>query len=187
MERTTIPPDAKKVFSGVLFDVYQWEQELFDGSKGTWERIKRSDSVTVIAVHEGRIVVSFEEHPAAEPFTSLPCGFIERGEEPLAAAKRELREETGLVSDEWEHYASWPVGSKISWDEHVFIARGCRKEGEQHLDAGERVRVESVDWDGFLRFIVRDDFRLSNLSLHLLRLQARGGLDAFRKRLFPTS
>ncbi|KKP89624.1 MAG: NUDIX hydrolase [Candidatus Moranbacteria bacterium GW2011_GWC2_37_73] len=28
-----IPEHAKKVFSGTFFDVYQWEQEMFDGSK----------------------------------------------------------------------------------------------------------------------------------------------------------
>ncbi|MFZ2149837.1 MAG: hypothetical protein WAV15_01615 [Minisyncoccia bacterium] len=28
-----IPPDAKRVFRGVVFDVYHWEQELYDGAR----------------------------------------------------------------------------------------------------------------------------------------------------------
>lgn len=184
MEKTLIPPDAKKVFQGVLFDVYQWEQELFDGSKGIWERVKRMDSVTVIAIFDGKIVVSFEEHPATEPFTGVIAGFIEKDEDVLVAAKRELREETGLESDDWLHYKSWPVGAKISWDEHVFIARDCRKVGEQELDPGEKIRLEFLSWEEFMQFIARDDFRLINVALHLLRLQQRGELDNFRRLLF---
>lgn len=185
MEKTTIPPEAKRVFHGVLFDVYQWEQELFDGSKGTWERVKRTDSVTVIPIIDGKIVVLYEEHPATEPFTGLVAGFIDDGESPLETAKRELREETGLESDDLFSYASWQVGSKISWDEHVFIARDCRNVGDLRLDpGGEKVRLDYVTWEGFLDFIARDDFRLNNLTLHILKLRQRGELEEFKKKLF---
>ena len=37
-----IPKNATKVFSGKTFDVYQWEQEMFDGSKKIFEKLKRN-------------------------------------------------------------------------------------------------------------------------------------------------
>ncbi len=38
-----IPPNAKRVFKGIIFDVYQWQQKMFDGSKETFEMLKRAN------------------------------------------------------------------------------------------------------------------------------------------------
>ena len=35
-----VPKQAKRVFKGVIFDVYQWEQEMFDGTKEIFEKLK---------------------------------------------------------------------------------------------------------------------------------------------------
>ncbi len=40
-------PEAKRVFKGVRFDVYQWKQKRYDGTKATFELIKRADSIIV--------------------------------------------------------------------------------------------------------------------------------------------
>ncbi|PJC53414.1 MAG: hypothetical protein CO029_02850, partial [Candidatus Magasanikbacteria bacterium CG_4_9_14_0_2_um_filter_41_10] len=69
-----IPEQAKKVFSGVIFDVYQWEQELYDGSKATFERLTRPATLQVIAEVDGRIAMSDEEQPAKGRFLSLLGG-----------------------------------------------------------------------------------------------------------------
>ncbi len=54
-----IPEHAKKVFSGVIFDVYHWEQEMFDGSRATFEKVKRADTVGVYGVlDDGRILLT---------------------------------------------------------------------------------------------------------------------------------
>jgi ADP-ribose pyrophosphatase len=178
-------PNGKKVYSGVIFEVYQWPQKLFDGTTATFEQVKRLDSVTIIAVHDGRIVVTREENPHTKPFLSLPCGFMEKDELPLASAKRELAEEAGLASSDWTLYTTFPIGDKIVWDEHIFIARDCHGVGAQHLDAGERIEVLSYTWEEFLDLPLREDFRLTHLALHLLRLQRDPArLAAFQKLLF---
>ena len=59
-----IPDNAKKVFGGVLFDVYQWEQELFDGTKTIFEKLKRPDTVVVFPVlDDGKILLTEQEQP----------------------------------------------------------------------------------------------------------------------------
>lgn len=45
-----IPSHATKVFSGVIFDVYQWEQELFNGNIATFEALRRPSTVIIIPV-----------------------------------------------------------------------------------------------------------------------------------------
>jgi hypothetical protein len=59
-----IPEHAHKVFEGVIFDVYQWEQEMFDGSKATFEMVKRPYTVEVIPVMiDGTIAIAYEQQP----------------------------------------------------------------------------------------------------------------------------
>ena len=47
-----IPINAKKVFQGIIFDVYQWEQKLFDGTVATFEKLKRPDIDIVLCQAE---------------------------------------------------------------------------------------------------------------------------------------
>src|SRR5262249_7028087 len=94
-----LPPDAKCVFKGILFDVYQWEQKMFDGTTATFEKLKRHDTVLVIPVTTGKKIIMLEqEQPARPPFISFPGGRLEESENPLQAVHRELMEETGYAA-----------------------------------------------------------------------------------------
>lgn len=149
-----IPDHAKLVFKGVLHHIYQWEQEVFDGSFQTFEAIKKNDSVTIVAVVGDKIIINNEEQPGKPPFLALPGGMGEEGSSPLEDAKRELLEETGYESDDWIEWFSSDVlnHGKIEWNNHFFVARNCKKTGEPHLDPGEKIEVTLVTFDGFLEF-----------------------------------
>ena len=49
-----IPDHAKLVFKGTVYSVYQWDQEMYDGSTKVFEKVARADSATVIPVINGR-------------------------------------------------------------------------------------------------------------------------------------
>lgn len=139
-----IPPHATRVFKGVLFEVWQWEQEMFDGSKRTFEAVKRPDYAGVIPILEsGKFVVLEQEQPGSKPFYSFPGGRVDENETPEDAAKRELREEAGVAPGRlvlWKHYQPYV---KYVFDVYVYIAHECRRVGMPTMPEEERITVHA--------------------------------------------
>lgn len=152
-----IPAHAKCVFKGIVFDTYQWEQKLFDGSTAIFEMLKRVDVTQVIAISNGQILYAKQEQPSKPPYLSLFGGKAENGEDPLMAAKRELLEETGMVSDRWELLVVFDAQiPKTDWSVYTFIARDCRKVQEPKLDGGEKIEVMHASIDDFIKNVIPD-------------------------------
>lgn len=83
-------------------------------------------------------------------------------EDALDAAKRELLEETGYVSDEWEHLLSVPSNATISDNyAHIYAARNCRKAADQDLDEMEFLNVVRHTDDEIGELIHHGDFKQS--------------------------
>lgn len=103
--------------------------------------------------------------------TELPAGAIEHKDnqkcednnvsetDALAAAKRELLEETGYESDEWRHLITIPANATIA-DNYAFIyeARNCRKVSGQSLDENEFIRIEKYAGKEIEQMIDAGDF-----------------------------
>lgn len=162
-----LPINSKLVFRGVLFDVYQWQQKMFDGSVQTFEMLKRADTAEIIAIKDGKIMLQEQEQPNKPTFLCLPGGRIEENEELLDGAKRELLEESGFVSENWSLYHSVKPLSKMDWRIHVFIARDCEFKQDPHLDAGEKIQIQWVTLDELIDLIdsgklawIEQDFRV---------------------------
>jgi len=154
-----IPDHAKKVFDGVLFDVYQWEQELFDGTKTTFEKIKRPDTVVVFPImDDGRVILTEQEQPGKEPFIGTTGGQVDEGEDILAAAKRELLEESGYEASEFILWDARQPATKIDWVIYTFIAKGLKKVAEMNLDAGEKIKLKPVEFEEFLNLVTDKNF-----------------------------
>lgn len=83
-------------------------------------------------------------------------------EEALEAAKRELLEETGYESDEWEHLLTVPSNATIS-DNYAYIysAKNCRKVSGQELDVMEFLNVCLRTDDEINELIHGGDFKQS--------------------------
>lgn len=151
-----VPPNAKRVFKGILFDTYHWEQEMFDGTYQTFEKLVRKSSTDMIVVQDQKIMVLMQEQPGRSLYPSLPGGQIEHGEDSLTAAKRELLEETGYESNTFLLYKSQSdCGSKLYFPVTTYIVRDCKKIQETHLDVGEKIRVTWVNFEEFLQ-LARD-------------------------------
>lgn len=124
----------------------------------------RRDYVVIVASDEdgNYLCVRQFRHGIKEVTTEFPAGGIERmdgreygagrgssaAEDALEAAKRELLEETGYVSEDWSFLLTVPSNATIADNyAHIFMARNCRKFGDQNLDETEflNVRKHSAD------------------------------------------
>ncbi len=179
-----IPDKAKKVFEGEIFDTYQWEQEMYDGSTATFERLKRANTIQVIASMDDKVVIILEEQPTMKQKYSVIGGRQDEGESSLECAKRELLEETGLESKDCElWYEQEPYG-KMEWTISRYIARNCKKVSEQKLDAGEKIEVKYVSFEEFVKILIEEDSRSHDVTFEILKMHYRNELDQFKQKLF---
>lgn len=185
--KPVIPSHAQKVFQGIIFDVHQWEQEMFDGSTATFELATRPSVVVTIPTMGDKILVVREEQPARAPYLATPAGFSEKiDSDSLATAKRELREETGLTTDTWELFDTYELYPRMSVTDYVYVARNCKKTHERQLDRGERPLEELwLTLEEFIDLVDQTDFASFFFAKYLIRakydMEYR---EVLRKKIF---
>lgn len=176
-----IPETAARVFEGKIFDVYQWDQELFDGSHATFEMLKRPDTVNVIAIKDGKIVILEQEQPRLGVFYSVPGGRHDNpNETELEAVKRELLEEAGMTFSHWRLIHATQPFTKIEWFVYTFLATGFVSEVEPHLDGGERITKKLMTLDE-VKAIINDLDASSRLDFSREIFDRVDTIDDFEK------
>jgi ADP-ribose pyrophosphatase len=106
----------------------------------------RDFAMTVAVTPGGEVLLSREyKHGAGDVAYTLPAGFVETGEAPVAAARRELREETGYDGEAFESLGAYLVFPSLSGARgSFFLARGVRRVAAPHPDEFEEIEVVSV-------------------------------------------
>lgn len=168
--KSTIPESATLAFEGKIFDVYQWQQELYDGSFYTFERLSRNDTAVIYPVLEdGRILLIKDSQPQRETIITAPSGRLEPGERPEVAIVRELLEETGHQAEQVIPFYSVQPYEKIDWFVHVYVGKNCKKVQEPALDPGEKIELFPVTFDQLVELVLSESIRQEGLNTLVLR------------------
>jgi ADP-ribose pyrophosphatase len=136
-----VPDESRVVYDGRLIDV---TLERWGDSER--EVVEHPGAVAIVAVDTEGFVTLVRQlrEPARRRLLELPAGTAEPGEEPLATARRELREECGLTGGEWRELARfWTTPGFCRELMTVFAAEGVER-GEASPEPDED--LELVRW-----------------------------------------
>jgi len=100
-------------------------------------------AVTLTVRADGRFVMVREYKPGPDTIIlGCPAGMLQKDEAPLDAARRELLEETGYATDEWQSLGAYVVdGGTGCGRAHLFLARNAVKRAEPRPDTTEEIDV----------------------------------------------
>lgn len=142
--------------------------------------VRTRDFVAMVAVTDGDqvVLVRSYKHGTRTVSLAVPAGYLEAGEEPLAAAKRELAEETGYASDDWSSLGRYVVdGNYGVGTAHLYLARGARKVAEPASGDLEDMEVVVASRDEVSEYVRRGEVvqlaSAAAIALGLLELQRR--------------
>jgi 8-oxo-dGTP pyrophosphatase MutT (NUDIX family) len=120
-----------------------------DGREGDWYVVETHDNAGTVAVDAAGAVVLVGEwaYPVEAYSWSIPSGALEPGEAPLAAAQRELREETGIQAARWEPLGSFYLSQGLTTQRsYLFLATGLH-EGVATPEGTEALQIARVPLD----------------------------------------
>ena len=120
----------------------------------SFHRVKMPEYAVVVArTSDGRIIMERQyKHGVGKVSLMLPGGLIEPGEEPIAAAKRELEEETGYVGDDWQSLGCFVANGNYGCGKaHIFNAENAMKAHEPNSGDLEDMEIVLIQPEDVLR------------------------------------
>jgi ADP-ribose pyrophosphatase len=168
---------SKLSFKGRVFNVYTDTLQEPDGHRHIKDVVRHNGSVVMLAVDDRAnpadpdiILERQYRHAAGQYLIELPAGSRDPGEPPLAAAKRELIEETGFRAKKWtlllRYFAS--PGFLGEWMQ-IYVARDLR-EGAATPELDEQIEIIRMPLSRIMKMIdegkIHDGKTIVGLSLY---------------------
>ena len=164
MKYLEVDGPEKIVYKGTIFEIVKQPMKI-DGKKKFFEIARRSPGVRLIIIKENQLLITKEFRselnrydyrlPGGKVFDTLdeyehhrsqdmvPFALLTLHHYLIEAAKRECKEETGLIPKTIKHFATTHAGATILWDLFYFIIDEFENsEGGQDLEAGEIITTE---------------------------------------------
>jgi 8-oxo-dGTP pyrophosphatase MutT (NUDIX family) len=115
----------RRVYRNPWITVFEDRVKRPDGTSGTYGVVEVGDAVSVVAMERGRIcLVRQYRHSWGKRVWEVPCGGLHKGESPLKAARRELREEAGITARRWRGLGCVEANDPIVNRFRLFLATG---------------------------------------------------------------
>lgn len=138
----------EKIFKCPIFEVSKVRRESQDGRVGDFITVDCPEWVVIIPIFKDedgvtRVIVEQQYRHGSDSVTrEFPAGLVEKYEDALTAAKRELLEETGLVAAKVTLLGNLsPNNAFMSNRQYFFLAEDLEKVSVQNLDQNEEIDI----------------------------------------------
>lgn len=148
-------------FKGKILTVFNDDILTASGNTAKREYIRHNGGVCVVALSENNEIYMVRQYryPYKEEVLEIPAGKLELGENPLLAATRELREETGFTADKIESLGEfYPSPGYTSEVIYMYKATGLKLVG-QDLDEDEFLSVEKYHIEELKKMILSGEIK----------------------------
>ncbi|ABP67490.1 NUDIX hydrolase [Caldicellulosiruptor saccharolyticus DSM 8903] len=172
--------ESKLIYDGSFISLKVDKVLLPDGKTSQRAIVLHSGAAVIVPVDQENNVVLIKQFrkPIEKVIIELPAGKLDKNEDPLECAKRELEEETGLRAQEFikltEIYTTPGFSNEVI---HVYLARGL-SQGSSHTDSDEFVEVFKVSLDEAILMVkngeVKDAKTIIGLLLAKMYLEEQG-------------
>lgn len=162
------------VFAGKIITVRCDDAVLPNGKPCKREIVEHPGGASVLCVKDGKaVLVKQFRYAYGEELYEIPAGKLEKGEDPAAAAKRELEEETGLIADTLTLLTVlYPSPGYTDEKIYIYEASGVHA-GERHPDSDEFLNVEAIPFDDACGMVARGEIRDAKTVCALLYYRAK--------------
>ncbi len=173
MELTEKKLSSTEIFDGVAIHLYKDDVLLPNGKNGVREVIRHPGAVCVIPVTDnGEVVFVNQFRYAFNKVTlEIPAGKLEKGEDHLEAALRELSEETGLSAKNivpmGELYTTPALIDEVIY---MYLATDL-SQGEQHLDEDEFINTVKIPLEKASEMVMNGEIKDSKTQVMILKAE----------------
>jgi ADP-ribose pyrophosphatase len=136
----------KKIYEGKILGLSVYEGKI-EGRKVKREIIEHRGAAAMLAFDEENKIILVKQHRFPHGYVlEIPAGTLEKREEPIKCAFRELEEETGYRAKKMTKLISYFPSVGYNQEEiHIFVASGTKKEFDLKLDNDEFITVVKMD------------------------------------------
>lgn len=169
--------DNRLIDKQVLYDGAKVRLELHhienpDGTRGKREIVVHPGAVVILPFVDAHVILLIRNHRHAisQYLVELPAGTLEKGEDPMNCAGRELQEETGHLAGRLERLGNFFSSPGILTERLYAFAAFDLQVTQTHLDEGEEIEVLPTGFDEALEMIrdgrIQDGKTIATLLLY---------------------
>ena len=167
-------------YQGSFLSLHVDQVQLPNGRTSFREVVEHVDGVAILALDDRNNVLTVTQYRyvIGKTLLEIPAGKLEPGEDPVAGALRELKEETGAVPDTFLPMGvTLPSPGCLSERLYLFLAKGLHMESQQ-LDEDEFLNVERIPFNEMVHRVMDGEIEDSKTIAAVLKAAARCGAAA---------
>lgn len=146
-ELVEVKTETKEIFDGSILHVYKDSVNLPNGEPAVRELIRHVGAVAVVPLTaDGKVIIERQyRYPLDKVITEIPAGKLDsKAEDRLEAAKRELKEETGITAAKWTELGIYYPAAAYTDEKITMYLAEELDFGKQNLDEDEFLKIQAV-------------------------------------------